>query len=57
VAEVLSGKTNKEIALKLGLSNQTVNHHLTGIFNDVFNRPQSPLFVDHHNLLFRFANK
>ncbi len=46
VAEIISGKTNKEIALKLGLSNQTVKHHLTSIFNElgVFNRLELALF-------------
>jgi two-component system, NarL family, nitrate/nitrite response regulator NarL len=59
VAEIISGKTNKEIALKLGLSNQTVKHHLTSIFNElgVFNRLELALFAVHHNLVFRFANK
>ena len=39
-AEVVSGKTTNEIAQTIGLSAQTVKHHLTGIFDKVgvFNR-------------------
>ena len=45
-AEVVSGKTNNEIAQTLGLSAQTVKHHLTGIFDKVgvFNRLGLTLF-------------
>jgi DNA-binding NarL/FixJ family response regulator len=55
VAEIISGKTNKEIALKLGLSQQTVKHHLTVIFSElgVFNRLELALFAVHHDLVFR----
>lgn len=59
VAEIISGKTNKEIALGLGLSNQTVKHHLTSIFNElgVFSRLELALFAVHHDLVFRFKNR
>lgn len=59
VAEIISGKTNKEIALTLGLSDQTVKHHLTTIFNElgVFNRLELALFAVHHNVEFRFSNR
>jgi two-component system, NarL family, nitrate/nitrite response regulator NarL len=49
------GHTSQEkIALKLGLSNQTVKHHLTSIFNElgVFNRLELALFAVYHNLVF-----
>jgi len=59
VAEIIYGKTNKEIAQKLGLSDQTVKHHLTDIFNElgVFNRLELALFAVHHDLVFRFMSK
>jgi two-component system, NarL family, nitrate/nitrite response regulator NarL len=52
VAEVASGKTNKEIARKLILSEQTVKHYLTKIFDElgVFNRLELALFWVHHRL-------
>lgn len=59
VAEVISGKTNKEIALSLGLSDQTVKHHLTSIFNElgVYNRLELALFGVSHDIASHLINK
>jgi two-component system, NarL family, nitrate/nitrite response regulator NarL len=53
VAEVASGKTNSEIAQELGMSEQTVKHHLTNIFDKVgvYNRLELALFAVHHSLV------
>ena len=46
VEEVVAGKTNNEIAQTLGMSAQTVKHHLTNIFDKVgvYNRLELALF-------------
>ena len=48
VAEVVAGRTNKEIAQELCVSLQTVKHHLTNIFDKVgvHNRLELALFSD-----------
>jgi two-component system nitrate/nitrite response regulator NarL len=51
VAEVVSGKTNNEISQTLGVSAQTVKHHLTSIFDKVgvYNRLELALFCVNHS--------
>jgi two-component system, NarL family, nitrate/nitrite response regulator NarL len=51
VAEVVAGRTNKEIAQKLCVSLQTVKHHLTNIFDKVgvHNRLELALFSIHNS--------
>jgi DNA-binding NarL/FixJ family response regulator len=53
VRAVVSGYSNKEIAAKYGISEQTVKHHITNIFDKlgVYNRLELTLFVFHHNLI------
>ena len=50
---VVAGLANKEIARKFGLSEDTVKHHLTNIFDKVgaSNRLELALFAVHHRLL------
>jgi two-component system, NarL family, nitrate/nitrite response regulator NarL len=49
---VVAGYSNKEIALRLRLSEDTVKHHLTSIFDKVgaSNRLELALFAIHHQL-------
>jgi DNA-binding NarL/FixJ family response regulator len=55
LAEVVGGHTNKEIAQKFSLSEDTVKHHLSNIFDKVgaSNRVELTLFAVHHRLLDR----
>ncbi len=50
---VVAGLSNREIARKLSLSEDTVKHHLTNIFNKMgaSNRLELALFAVHHRLL------
>ncbi|HUI41447.1 MAG TPA: response regulator transcription factor [Terriglobia bacterium] len=53
VAVVVAGCTNKDIAAKFSLSQQTVKHHLTNIFDKlgVSSRLELALFATHHRLV------
>lgn len=53
VAAIANGYTNRDIARKCSLSEDTVKHHLTNIFNKtgVSNRLELALFAMHHQLL------
>jgi DNA-binding NarL/FixJ family response regulator len=53
VGAVVAGYTNKEIAQKFSLGEDTVKHHITSIFDKtgVSNRLELALFALHHGLL------
>jgi DNA-binding NarL/FixJ family response regulator len=55
LSAVVGGHTNKEIAQKFSLSEDTVKHHLSNIFDKVgaSNRVELTLFAVHHRLLDR----
>jgi len=52
VSAVVDAYQNKEIAEKFAISEKTVKHHLTNIFNKVgvSNRLELALFAVHHRL-------
>ena len=52
IGSVVAGYTNKEIALKFGISEDTVKHHLSNVFDKlgVYNRLELALFALHHGL-------
>jgi two-component system nitrate/nitrite response regulator NarL len=52
VAAIVSGYTNRDIAQKFSISEQTVKHHLTSIFDKlgVSNRLELALFAVNHHL-------
>jgi two-component system, NarL family, nitrate/nitrite response regulator NarL len=53
VAAVVAGETNRMIADRLSLSQDTVKHHLTHVFDKlgVFTRLELALFAIHHRLI------
>ena len=53
VGTIVAGYPNRDIANKFGLSEDTVKHHLTNIFNKTgaSNRLELALFALHHNLV------
>jgi len=53
VAAIVAGYTNKDMAEKFALSEQTVKHHLTSIFDKlgVSNRLELALFATNHRLV------
>ena len=53
LTEVVAGLTNREIAHKIAVSDETVKHHLSNIFNKIgaSNRVELALFTVHHRLL------
>ena len=55
LAAVVGGHTNKEIARQFSLSEDTVKHHLSNIFDKVgaSNRVELTIFAVHHRLLDR----
>ena len=52
IAVILGGYSNSDIAAKVAISEKTVKHHLTNIFDKlgVSNRLELALFALHHNL-------
>lgn len=53
VKAIVSGFSNKEIAAQLSISEQTVKHHITNIFDKlgVYNRLELTLFAFHHGMV------
>jgi two-component system, NarL family, nitrate/nitrite response regulator NarL len=50
---IVAGKTNRELAEQFEISEQTVKHHITHIFDKmgVYNRLELALFAIHHGLV------
>jgi DNA-binding NarL/FixJ family response regulator len=52
VSAIVSGYSNRQIAAKMSISQSTIKHHLTNIFDKlgVYNRLELALFAIHHAL-------
>ena len=59
VSAIVDGQGNREIALTYGISEYTVKHHLTRIFDKVgvFSRLELAMFAIHHDLSLLTFNK
>jgi two-component system, NarL family, nitrate/nitrite response regulator NarL len=55
ISAITSGHSNTEISERLSISQNTVKHHVTNIFDKVgvYNRLELALFAIHHNLIGR----
>lgn len=53
IGAVVAGHPNKDIAAQFGISEQTVKHHITSIFDKlgVYNRLELTLFAFHHGIV------
>lgn len=53
ISAIAAGHTNTEISRKFSISQNTVKHHVTNIFDKVgvYNRLELALFAIHHNLI------
>jgi DNA-binding NarL/FixJ family response regulator len=53
LAAIVAGRANREIAAQFSISEQTVKHHVTKIFDKVgvYNRLELALFAIHHGLV------
>lgn len=56
ISAIVAGYTNKDIAIKYAISQQTVKHHLTSVFDKlgVSSRLELALFAVHHQLIPEF---
>jgi two-component system nitrate/nitrite response regulator NarL len=55
ISAIASGRSNREISDRFSISQNTVKHHVTNIFDKVgvYNRLELALFAIHHNLVGR----
>ena len=55
ISAIVAGYSNKDIALKYAISQQTVKHHLTSVFDKlgVSSRLELALFAVNHSLIER----
>jgi DNA-binding CsgD family transcriptional regulator len=53
IRALAAGQTNRDIAIRFGISEETVKHHLTNMFNKVgvAHRLELALFALSHNLI------